>query len=318
MWLQSNPLPTCIHDCSASSTSRPGSTGYALGSRRSRLSAALERLTPRRSRRKSGLGSLEGTTHPQAGSLSSNGLTPGLAAAGTTPAGRRSPGLAAKLASSDVDGEEAPQAVPLEPTASSHTRQIPGAGTMLPPSPFDTAAAPLPRTPPLPAAAPGQQLSTAALPGNGGLLLYQRSMLRLRSSVINLRHGPALHTDALAAVEEGRLGEEIVSSLGSNGAEPELTLEPPRHQQGRSSAGSAAGAAGGPAAPGSGVWRGKAMRVTLRYQPLLTPSGCASGSQLPDPPLSPQAAADIYAGERVRVGGWCGRVGRPMAGLSSF
>ena len=38
-------------------------------------------------------------------------------------------------------------------------------------------------------------------------------------------------------------------------------------------------------------------RPPCRYHPLLTPSGCAGGTRVLDPPLSPQAAADIYAGK---------------------
>lgn len=38
--------------------------------------------------------------------------------------------------------------------------------------------------------------------------------------------------------------------------------------------------------------------MPCRFHPLLTPSGCAGGNQyLVEPPLSPQQAADIYAGE---------------------
>ena len=64
-------------------------------------------------------------------------------------------------------------------------------------------------------------------------------------------------------------------------------------------------------APDAGWLTGAPHPRVCRFRPLLTPSGCAGGSQVLDPPLSPQAAADIYAGGWVCSGRAAARLGRP-------
>ena len=171
---------------------------------------------------------------------------------------------------------------------------------MLPPSPFAAASpppSPFEAAADSPGAAPGAspQRPSRRLPGEGRLLLYQHSFLRLRSSVARLAQRDAAARDAAAAagaleaVEEGRSGEAASGGSGGEGAEPEQALEPAKGSppmgsdlSGRSTA---------------FEWQGKALRVTARFYPLLTPSGCAGGSRLAlDPPLSPQQAANVYAG----------------------
>ncbi len=311
----------------------PNPTGYAMGTRRSRLHNALDRLTPGGRRRRSGtVGSAAG----------SGALSP----AGTGPqAGRHSrpsPGFgpvgSGKLAGSDFeDGPEAPLAVPLNgavPAASSAGLAANGAAAhgplvgqlsadgrllqprsstaaaeadQLPPSPFDASASgpvlpPSPFEAPTPKAAAGgasqqavlrgsaagsaavgsgSQRPTAQLPGNGRLMLYQRSMLRLRSSVAGTLRAPGSaaggggdaaagrrHGQRLAALEEGRSahGDGTEGSAAEDGvppAEPEHVLEPARSGSPDNTSGKS-GSGGGSGAKGGFSWDDKAVRVTSR------------------------------------------------------
>lgn len=184
--------------------------------------------------------------------------------------------------------------------------QLPGSaalGDQLPPSPFESEATssgpvlpPSPFEVPSPAAAAvaavagasqhallrgsaaasgggasvmRSQRPTAQLPGNGRLMLYQRSMLRLRSSVAGALSGGGAaagqrHGQRLAALEEGRAAQEdgAGATEGEDGgapAEPETVLEP----AGSGSKGGSDGQAA--AAPKNGFsWDDKAVRVTSR------------------------------------------------------
>lgn len=282
-----------------------------MGSRRSRLRTALDRLTPAGRRRRSGAtgsvvgsGALSGSvTSPQAGGHS--------VTAQRAPFG---PAGSGKLAGSDAeDGAEAPAAVPLggagngfvavaagplvgqlsadgrllHPLGSGGSGQMPPSpfdaafsSPSLPPSPFDLptpgAAAPYPsqRSVPhsmsqysvAPSGASTARRPTAQLPGKGRLMLYQRSMLRLRSTVASAAAAQR-HGQLLGAVEEGRSGEAAPEEEAAPAAEPEQVLEAPRAAAGGGSGSGANGSASSPRSSGpraSWTWESKAIRVTSR------------------------------------------------------
>ena len=295
--------------------------GYALGRRQSKLAQALRRVTPGRRAKSGSIGSGQlGSPVGSASQRPSGAAANGALAAAAVP-GRGSPGGKPSSLSGEDDGPEAPLAVPLHPPpAGSGAANGRSAAALLPPSPFDAAepgAAPAPAaSSQLPGAAPSGQ-ATVQLPGRGRLLLYQHSMLRLRSSVAGFRgRGGASSPprDALGTLEEGQAasaedgaaaaaggaaGGAAAAEGGSEQPEPELNLEPAGAPRGKLGAapGAAPACSSRGASPAKGEWRGSALRVTSRFQPLLTPSGCAGNAKLAlHPPLSPQAAADIYAG----------------------
>ncbi|KAL4447467.1 hypothetical protein ABPG75_004686, partial [Micractinium tetrahymenae] len=198
------------------------------------------------------------------------------------------------------------------------------ASGQLPPSPFASLdngglpaspyAAPLMAQAPRSPAAPGRQQAGRSQQRQAKLMLYQQSMVRLRSmprggstpgaGAAAAAQAAAAQADSrqLRAAEEGAAGQGgavaagtlgVDSSAELQGAEPEQELVPAARSAG--SSGGSAGQAQPPA--GTDSWQGRDIRVTSRFCPLLTPSGCAGGSHLLHPPLSPQAAADIYAGK---------------------
>lgn len=251
-----------------------------------------------------------------AGSSVGSALHPQGSQARSKPAGsmaRPQPGLSypacsGKLAGSDAeDGADAPAAVPLDQAAAAAGGATNGAanGTAhctaaaegatdkaangavpsrgpsgLLPSPFEAAA---PRAPgaaaaprPPGAAAGSSQRPSAELPGQGRLMLYQRSMLRLRSSIT--RQAPSAQRpqdQALAAVEEGRSGEQAAGAPSgehaSSSAEAETLLMGPS-EAAQPGAGGGGGslvcpgspAGGGPSPELSWHWANKAIRVTSR------------------------------------------------------
>ncbi|KAI3429289.1 hypothetical protein D9Q98_005385 [Chlorella vulgaris] len=140
------------------------------------------------------------------------------------------------------------------------------------------------------------------VPPDKRLQLYQHSMLRLRVNDANA--GPSDSPDStaakLAALEEGaslsghpaalRL---LADQAGQGSVEPEQVLETPQQDAGGRVPEGIVQAA---SEPGGTSWQNSAIRVSARYCPLLTPSGCANGLKPLDPPITPQQAAEIYAG----------------------
>jgi hypothetical protein len=128
-------------------------------------------------------------------------------------------------------------------------------------------------------------------------------MLRLRVNDANA--GPSDSPDStaakLAALEEGaslsghpaalRL---LADQAGQGSVEPEQVLETPQQDAGGRVPEGIVQAA---SEPGGTSWQNSAIRVSARYCPLLTPSGCANGLKPLDPPITPQQAAEIYAGD---------------------
>lgn len=318
-----------IHPPTHSLPTRPlPLTGYAMGTRRSRLHTALDRLTPGRRRRSGAAGSTVGS-----GPLSPAGMGLQGGSQGRPASVVVGPVSSGKLEGGDLDdGAEAPLAVPLDMSAGSATAangnakhaplhgqlsadgrllQLRGSAAeadQLPPSPFDTSAStpvllPSPFEVPatsgatataagasqqvLPrgsaaasAAASGARRPTAQLPGNGRLMLYQRSMLRLRSSVAGALRGQndaagdssaaaQRHGQRLAALEEGRSVQEDGAEAARDGdaaippAEPEQALEPAGGSSPGNANGNANGKSGG-RTKGSFSWDDKAVRVTSR------------------------------------------------------
>lgn len=304
-----------------------------MGTRRSRLHTALDRLTPGRRRRSGAAGSAVGS-----GPLSPAGTGLQGGSQGRPPSVAVEPVGSGKLEGGDVD-DEAPLAVPLDLSAGSATaangtakhpplhgqlsadgrllqlRGAPAEADQLPPSPFDTSAS-TPVLPPSPfevpatatapgasrqvlprgsaaasAAGSGARRPTAQLPGNGRLMLYQRSMLRLRSSVAGALRGQndaaggdsaagQRHGQRLAALEEGRSVREDGAEAAEAGdaaipqAEPEQALEP----AGGSSPGNAngkSGSKGGGGTKGSFSWDNKAVRLTSRCAALCSALLCS-------------------------------------------
>jgi hypothetical protein len=117
------------------------------------------------------------------------------------------------------------------------------------------------------------------------LQLYQQSMLRLRDD-------DADAPNELAALEEG--ANSLTDQAGQGSVEPEQVLETPQQDAGGRVPEGIVQAA---SEPGGTSWQNSAIRVSARYCPLLTPSGCANGLKPLDPPITPQQAAEIYAGD---------------------
>ncbi|KAI3429288.1 hypothetical protein D9Q98_005384 [Chlorella vulgaris] len=148
------------------------------------------------------------------------------------------------------------------------------------PSPFDVDN-PLPSTQRAPPRQPPRL-------GDARLMLYQHSMIRLVSSASQNSQSLACDLSVAEAGQNLKSLAEIEEALHP-GAEPEHVLEPA----------AAPTPSGGIASMGGlqpGQQLSKAVRVVARYHPLLTPSGCACSDKLSGPSLSPQQAADIYAG----------------------
>ena len=269
------------------------------GRQRSAVQQLLDHVAPRR-RKPSGKVSVSDSgelsklhSAPSKADAAARSGAPDGGASGGSPAPEGSLG---GKGSGGEDGEEAPQAVALEPLAASQQaqqqrrQQQPAEGKLppspldvpaapaatapqlqlvagkLPPSPFDTQTAQTPAAPStLPARNPGGP-AVGVLPRLRHLMLYSHSMLRLRST---LSTRPSDHP--LAAVEEGRSGAgsgsgggasaaayggAAVAVEGSEGAEPE---------QGLAGLPGSPFGLGGAGQAAAGIWQNAAIRVTRRW-----------------------------------------------------
>jgi hypothetical protein len=208
-----------------------------------------------------------GSARIPAGHPAGGGGGGGSSSLASDPSPPGSSGRSAAAAGAE-DGTEAPQAVPLSapaPAGLGHT-----APTKLPQSPFDLAGSGGPSS------ATGRSL---APPGKSNMMMYQHSMLRLRSSVGDGRGGKL----DLATLEEGRaagdaepgaevrggsMAERGALAAAAAAAEPEVTLEAPQGGSGASSSCQGISSGRVPSAvqelPG-GSWQNTAIRVATRW-----------------------------------------------------
>ena len=244
--------------------------GYGIGRQPSLVQRAVERINPKAllskgfgSKALSGPASNGSARIPAGPTASAGGGGSSSLASDPSPPGSSGRGAAAAAAD---DGAEAPQAVPLSAPAAAAG---PGhaAPTKLPQSPFDV---------PSSGGSSSSTVRSLAPPGKSNMMMYQHSMLRLRSSVADGRGGKL----DLATLEEGRAaGEAETDVRGAStaergalaavaaAAEPEVTLEAPQGASGASSSCQGISSSRVPSAvqelPG-GSWQNTAIRVATR------------------------------------------------------
>ena len=243
--------------------------GYGFGRQPSFVQRAVERLAPRLMSRTSGGKAIHdaaasGSAAMPAGSFSAAwqggqcSLPAVHAAPDPSPSSSSGRGGGIAAAADAEDGTEAPQAVPLAAAVPRHA-----APTKLPQSPFEVASSGSS------GAGTGRSL---APPGKSNMMMYQHSMIRLRSSVVEGRK-----LDLAATLEEGRAegeaegrsaaGRETLAAVAAAAAaEPELALEAPHAASGADSCRGIASSRIPSAVQeqAGGSWQNTAIRVAAR------------------------------------------------------